>query len=639
MHVVRILFALIFLSGSLLNIETCSVNAADYEVRVNASCIQSAGTITAYWTVSGVAPIPNSDWIGIYKAGRCGTTVGSSCPTGSDAWSFVSKDSSSGKEIISAPSTTDTYIAYYLYNGGYTIKAISSPFTLALSCSTVNMTAEPQIVLSNQTVTISWNGANTSNVDDWISFWQIDSSPLTDHNHLPNEWAYTYGGMNATHAHPTFSGSVTLRAPALFGTYTVYYCQNNGYTCSGSVIVKVVNPNICKPTASTTSKVEHIIVIISENHSFDSIYGRYCQAAPGSKPSCNIGPSCCEAAPEKVSGSSPLELTDEQNLKYDPNHSAECETCEVNNGLMDRFVTGCSCSSASNFAVADNTSAKYYYSWARSYAIADRFFQAAIGASSENDMYLATGKFLFWDNTVLPQDSNMNGARCYTGGFKSYSSTTIADLLNYCHIDWTFYAEGYDVNPTNKQCYPDYYDASDNPFTYFPSLVNSSQVSSRNFRDYQSLFSDITDRTLPAVSYVKGLGIHSEHPGLSSLTAGELISQKIIDAIAASSVYQSNTVVFMVPDESGGYYDHVSILMKSPIDGILYGPRIPFIAVGEQVKRNYISHVEMEFSSIIKFIEWNWLQGEPGQLGTRDTIVNNIADLFDQQKTGVTISS
>ena len=95
----------------------------------------------------------------------------------------------------------------------------------------------------------------------------------------------------------------------------------------------------------------------------------------------------------------------------------------------------------------------------------------------------------------------------------------------------------------------------------------------------------------------------------------------------------------MVPDESGGYYDHVSILMKSPIDGILYGPRIPFIAVGEQVKRNYISHVEMEFSSIIKFIEWNWLQGEPGQLGTRDTIVNNIGDLFDQQKTGVTIPS
>jgi phospholipase C len=153
------------------------------------------------------------------------------------------------------------------------------------------------------------------------------------------------------------------------------------------------------------------------------------------------------------------------------------------------------------------------------------------------------------------------------------------------------------------------------------------------------LYSDITGGTLPAVSYVKGLGIHSEHPGISTITAGEKISQDVIDAIAASNTYRPNTVIFIVPDESGGYYDHVSPPPRRTVDNQLYGPRIPLIAVGEQVKRNYVSHVQMEFSSLIKFVEWNWLNGEPGQLGTRDAVINNIGDLLDNQKTGVNIPS
>jgi phospholipase C len=622
-----------------LDIVAPSFGAATYAIRVYASCIQTPGTIVAYWNISEGFSITNADWIGIYKAGRCGKTVGSSCPLHSDAWSYVNSNGTSGTQIISAPTTTGTYLAYYLYDSSHKIKAISASFSISSSCTTINLTVYPQTVVSNQTVVVSWNGANTSDVDDWIGFWQIDSSPSTDHNRIPNAWSYTYGGINATSTHPTASGNVSLRVPALYGTYTIYYCQNNGYTCLGSTTVKVINPNICKSSASTTSTVTHIIIIVPENHSFDSIYGRYCEAATGSKPTCNFGPSCCEAAPNSVSGSSPITLTDHQNMIYDPDHSAVCETCEVNNGAMDRFVTGCPCSSPSNFAIADNTSAKNYYLWASSYAIADNFFQSAIGASSENDMYFATGKFLFLDNDAVPQNSHLNGARCYTHGFRSYSSTTIADLLNYCGIDWTFYAEGYDKNPKSNQCYPNYYDASDDPFTYFPSLINSSEIWSRNFRDYNSLYTDITNRTLPAVSYVKGLGIHSEHPGISTITAGEIISQNIIDAITASNTYRTNTVIFIYPDESGGYYDHVSPPMRSTIDNQLYGPRIPLIAVGDQIKRNYVSHVQMEFSSLIRFIEWNWLNGEPGQLGTRDTVANNIGDLFDNQKTGVNIPS
>ncbi|CAF5129812.1 unnamed protein product, partial [Rotaria sp. Silwood1] len=416
-------------------------------------------------------------------------------------------------------------------------------------------------------------------------FWQTDSSPSTDQNFISEAWAYTYGGTIPQNKHPTASGQVSIRVPSLYGTYTVYYCKNGGYTCPSSITVKVINPNICKRPTSITSTVKHIIIIISENHSFDSIYGRYFQATTGSKPTCNFGPSCCEAAPNSVSGSSSITLTDQQNVLYGPNKRASCQLCEIDNGLMDRYVTGCSCSNSSNFAIADSTSAAGYYSWASSSAIADNFFQSAIGASSENDMYFATGKFVLLDNNVIAQNPNLNGARCYTKNFKSYYSTTIADLLNYCDIDWTFYAEGYDQNPNSTQCYPNYYDATDNPFTYFPNLINSSERYSKNFRDYTNLYSDIRAGKLPAVSYVKGLGIHSEHPAYGTLTAGETISQDVINAISESHTYRKNTVIFLLPDESGGFYDHVSPPSSSTIDNQPYSPRILFVAVGHQIKK------------------------------------------------------
>jgi phospholipase C len=42
-----------------------------------------------------------------------------------------------------------------------------------------------------------------------------------------------------------------------------------------------------------------------------------------------------------------------------------------------------------------------------------------------------------------------------------------------------------------------------------------------------------------------------------------------------------------------------------------------------------VSHVVMEHSSIVKFIEYNWLGGTTGQLGTRDAAVADIGSLLD----------
>lgn len=216
-------------------------------------------------------------------------------------------------------------------------------------------------------------------------------------------------------------------------------------------------------------------------------------------------------------------------------------------------------------------------------------------------------------------------------------------MLNTCDISWTFYAEGYDSFSNDKvdpnACFKTY-DASDNPFTYFPNLTNC-KTEKFNFRDLDNLIEDLQKGTLPAVSYVKGLGNHSEHPGYyqdRTFLEGQKLSKKIYELIQKSEKHKNNTILFLLPDESGGFYDHVTPPQASDVDGMPYGARTHFIALGNQVKKNYISHVQMEPSSIIRFIEWNWL-GKEGQLNTRDSRTNNIGDMIDPAKAGIKVPS
>ncbi len=96
----------------------------------------------------------------------------------------------------------------------------------------------------------------------------------------------------------------------------------------------------------------------------------------------------------------------------------------------------------------------------------------------------------------------------------------------------------------------------------------------------------------------------------------------------AKRIYKSNTLILVTWDEGGGYVDHVAPPPTSTVDHKPYGTRVPLLAIGRLAKRNEVSHVVMEHSSIVKFLEWNFT-GETGQLKARDAEVNNIGSLLD----------
>ncbi len=394
------------------------------------------------------------------------------------------------------------------------------------------------------------------------------------------------------------------------------------------------------------SKVKYLVIIVQENHTFDNHFGAYCKAAAGSNPTCNDGPACCEAVPAtEPGGAMPKVLDDAQMATNDPDHSTMCETAEVNGGAMDKFVTGNVCSDASHFAVSASALVKPYWDFATAGAIGDRYFQPSVGASASNNMYLARTQFVFPDNQYAPP------AIGQTCGFlprtKTYTDKTIGDLLTTAGVPWAWYMEGYQVMsdavaamkcpdappadcPGKLSTYPCAFDPSDNPFEYYDTTRDKPE----HLKDYAKLTDDLAAASLPAVTFVKGLGYRSEHPGSQDkLSDGVAFVQSVVAKIQASK-YANDTLVIVTWDEGGGYFDHVAPPATNTVDMQPYGTRVPLIAVGPFVKKNFVSHVVMEHSSLVKFIEWNWLGKMTGQLMGRDTNVNNIGSVLDPATTG-----
>ena len=131
------------------------------------------------------------------------------------------------------------------------------------------------------------------------------------------------------------------------------------------------------------------------------------------------------------------------------------------------------------------------------------------------------------------------------------------------------------------------------------------------------------------------------------LSVGQKFVKETVETVLSDPKYKDNTLVILTWDEGGGFYDHVpppavwdphgaiddkGLHTNSETAGpgwMRLGTRIPVLAIGKFARKNEVSHVPMEHSSIVKFLEWNFLGGKTGQLQGRESQVNNIGSLLD----------
>jgi phospholipase C len=135
-----------------------------------------------------------------------------------------------------------------------------------------------------------------------------------------------------------------------------------------------------------------------------------------------------------------------------------------------------------------------------------------------------------------------------------------------------------------------------------------------------NILSDIASGSLASVSWVTPTGDESDHPGGGGLGPSWVAS--IVNA-AGAGPYWNSTAIIVTWDDWGGWYDHVQPPTRNANE---LGFRVPLLVVSPYAKSGYVSHVQYEYGSILKFVEETF---GVGSLGYTDALANDLADCFD----------
>jgi phospholipase C len=159
------------------------------------------------------------------------------------------------------------------------------------------------------------------------------------------------------------------------------------------------------------------------------------------------------------------------------------------------------------------------------------------------------------------------------------------------------------------------------PFAYFAKYA-PGMPGRRHLKDEADFFHELATGNFPAVAFVKPLGDNNEHPGYSTVVAGQQRVAVPVKAVQNSSIWP-HAVVIVTYDEHGGRWDHVP---PPVIDCWGPGLRVPTVIISPFAKQGFVDHTEYETVSIFKFIETRW--GLP-LLNERDWRANDLAQALD----------
>ena len=155
------------------------------------------------------------------------------------------------------------------------------------------------------------------------------------------------------------------------------------------------------------------------------------------------------------------------------------------------------------------------------------------------------------------------------------------------------------------------------------SVVQANAGLKANLKGLATLKADVTNNTLPAVSFVVPKNLSSGHPGYSIPGAYEAFLQGLISQVQSNPTLWANTAIIVTTDEGGGYFDSGYI---QNVDFFGDGPRIPLLVVSPFTTAGNVDHTYHDHASILKFIERNWQISTPLSSRSRDRLPNPVRD-------------
>jgi phospholipase C len=231
-----------------------------------------------------------------------------------------------------------------------------------------------------------------------------------------------------------------------------------------------------------------------------------------------------------------------------------------------------------------------------------------------------------------------------------FQHDSMATLLDASQLTWKYYAADSPYNPypddPNEQGYNQagtmfngansIYDVCVPDYTQNPPVCTSPEWTNNIDLNPPDVLTDISSCNLPSVAWVTPIGQDSDHPGEENANGGPSWIASIVNAIGTDTTceggagYWSDTAILVVWDDWGGWYDHVApIILPGPQGDNELGFRVPFLVISAYTPQGYVSNHQMEFGSIIRFMEAVFDFPE-GSLGFSDArAMTDLSDFFN----------
>ncbi|HEY2475871.1 MAG TPA: alkaline phosphatase family protein [Candidatus Cybelea sp.] len=387
---------------------------------------------------------------------------------------------------------------------------------------------------------------------------------------------------------------------------------------------------------SGTSPIQHIIVVVQENRSFNNLFAQF----PGATGTIT--------GKEKIAGKvQPIALTevsleDKQNI----NHLYKAYKVAYDDGKMDAFNRIISLADGKMegklpYQYVDPSQIEPYWDMASQYALANKMFQTQGSGSFTAHQDLIRGgteidtggdsliddpdnaKAWGCDSPPNTVTSLINGKKFQKGAgpfpcTSSFPSSgtnyqTLRDLLDAKSVSWKYYV---------PQLAPYQPGALWNAFDVISPVRHGSEWGKNVDWPEKKILTDIPGGNLAAVSWVIPDESNSDHPGYANDTGPSWVSS-IVNAVGASS-YWNSTAIVVVWDDWGGFYDPVAPPKLDKQGGP--GFRVPAIVISPYAIPGDISQTVYGFGSVVRFIEDTF---SLGRLGTTDATSHSIADMLN----------
>ena len=455
--------------------------------------------------------------------------------------------------------------------------------------------------------------------------------------------------------------------------------------CGGASIPGTAALPAVHHRTSSSSPIQHVIIVIQENRSFDDLFATFPNAdgtttGTGEPMPKAEASTCAKDNQQVVTQSKPTVSLTKVSLigvgfpKF-KNGGGKLVSFgegtdlphvygwyaitpfldEYDNGKMDGFDREGSGANGNGstlctypYQYVNPGAIKEYWDLAQQYVLADKTFQTqGSGSFTAHQDLIAGGTVVnytyggYTDDSVIDNPSfwpwgcdaphgvvtslittNLQYLQ-FKGPFPCLGYETMRDLLDAKSVSWKYYAE--QVKGGNAGLW--------SAFDAIKAVRDSKEWTTKVTTSPNVIFQDIKAGSLPAVSWVTPIGENSDHPdekgaGGKYVDNGPSWVANVVDQIGESQYWNSSAIVVLW-DDWGGFYDHVPppCLYKSQCrdnQGGL-GFRVPMIIVSPYVKA-HVEHTQYEFGSILKYIEDNW---DLGSLGTTDQRATSIGNVFN----------